>query len=654
MKRKIACFAAVFCLLLSAVCLPCAVLAEGEFPDDPFTESTGPDASLIQVEVALSLQISAESVEVTVLTSDGSVPLGLPVVLAVDGATAAEGFFVDNDITLPYSMTKVDRTYRVYTENFEMDGKVYLAAMAEASVDYDDYHLNPGFFMTDDFNFDSRAGTFELTWNYASYGNVHGADISAVLLDGKPVPFSGEKGTLSADLSSFANGQYTLELVLSAGELSASVDMGQVRLAMDFVPLLSAVQENDGRLCVTVTDPWGKALSGIPVTMRVGGTDYLPVRTDADGKAWFTKPAGDVKVSFLTRETEMDGYTVLVGTVLFGETPGVTVPPVVSDTETTGTTVTTRPPVTTERTTSPVTDTTSPVPTVTGSPTTGVSTDGMVALSVTYEQVLESLLGVTAEQMADLGRVYMSSELYNMYVSDAKSSLSLFVRAQEIAVSEKDLSMALQNGGLGRFSAKDAYRICLRLSLVLTVDGSVSEMPMLDGSYVVQLPVPEAMLSADGSAVAFYGTDGLHSAAELAPVDGYIRFVVKQEGTYALIGLYEGAQGGGLFWPIVIIVFGCLLVICGALLLWLRLAGASFVAGLLGGKPAAPAAAAPEEEALTVPLTEDATPAAPSVIDETIAAAAPAPEAAAPAAEEEYEDIFSSAERRDAFNKRDE
>jgi hypothetical protein len=283
----------------------------------------------------------------------------------------------------------------------------------------------------------------------------------------------------------------------------------------------------------------------------------------------------------------------------------------------------------------------------------------MVALGVTYEQMLESLLGVTAEQMTDLARVYLSADLYDMYVTDTKSSLSLLVRAQEVSVGDRELGMSLQNGGLGN-NGKDAYRICLKLSLLLTVDGSSTEMPMLDGNYVVQLPVPEAMLSADGCAVAFYDVqNGLQKAEAVTPVEGYIRFVIKQEGTYALIGVYESAQGGGLFWPILIIVFGCLLVVCGALLVWLRFSGAAVVAGMLGGKPAKEAAAeeaADEPEGLTVPTAAEeavAEPTPAAVADEVIAAAAPAA-VAAPAAEEEYEDIFSSAERRDAFNKRDE
>ena len=114
-----------------------------------------------------------------------------------------------------------------------------------------------------------------------------------------------------------------------------------------------------------------------------------------------------------------------------------------------------------------------------------------------------------------------------------------------------------------------------------------------------------------------------------------------------------------LFMSVNILTCELVLVVCGALLVWLRFSGAAVVAGMLGGKPAKEAAAeeaAEEPEGLTVPTAAEEAVAEPTpadVADEVIAAAAPAA-VATPAAEEEYEDIFSSAERRDAFNKRDE
>ena len=94
-------------------------------------------------------------------------------------------------------------------------------------------------------------------------------------------------------------------------------------------------------------------------------------------------------------------------------------------------------------------------------------------------------------------------------------------------------------------------------------------------------------------------------------------------------------------------------MVCGALLVWLRVSGAAFVAGIIGGvdtgKKPAPAAETADEADVTLPVSETHTAPAPSEADRVIAQAA-----SAAAAEEEYEDIFSSAERRDAFNKRDE
>lgn len=664
MKRKIASIAAVFCLLLSAVYLPCFVLAEDDtVPSTESTDASNPATEpateeLIPVDVRLTMEVQGDRVNVKLQTSDGSLPLGLPVVLVVDGRSAAEGTVIDGDLSMAYTIQPGDRLYRVYTENFTLDGKVYQAAMAEEYVDYDDYFLDTSFFEYDTFHFDSRTGLLELTWNYTSYGNSHAADVAMVHVGGVPVVFSGSRGQISADLSGRPNGVYDLQLTLMAGDLAATVDAGAVNLMVDVTPVLTVEPESDGRLCVTVTDAWGTPLSGVAVSMRVGATTYLPERTDADGKARFTKPAGDAKITFSTQVTEMNGYSVLVSSVLYGDTPQVTVPPIES-TDTTVTTEVTRPPVTTSRTTTPVTETTYPEPTVTGAGTTGIATDGMVAMNVTYEQVLESLLGVTAEQMSDYGRLFMAPELFDLYVSDTKSSLSLFLRAREMNVSDSEVANALRAGNVGKFTAKDAYSIAVGMSLLLSSDGSSTEMPVLDGQYVVQLPVPEGLQTADACAVAYYdATTGIQKAVLVTPTEGYIRFTTDKLGTFVLLGLYPGANNGSLFWPILLIVFGCLLVICGALLIWLRVAGASVVAGLLGGTKRTPTAEAEtaEEEQLTVPLTEDVTPAAPSAVDEAIArAAAPtaaATAATATAAEEEYEDIFSSAERRDAFNHR--
>ena len=656
MKRKIASFAAVFCLLLSAACLPCFVAAEETLPS---TESTGETAPAtgqnVPVDVLLQMQVAGDRVTVAVTTSDGSLPLGLPVVLTVDGKTAAEGILIDGDIVLSYTVQPTDRLYRVYTENFTLDGKVYGAAMAEEYVDYDDYFLDTKFFEYEDFHFDHRTGLLELTWNYASYGNAHAADVSAVLVDGSPVPFTGSRGTVSADLSDRPNGGYNVELVLSKGDLSATVDVGSVSLMADIKPTITAVQTSDGRLCVTLTDKWGTPLAGIPVNMRVGGTVYLPERTDESGVVYFDKPAGDAKITFYTNDTEMpDGYSVLAHSVLFGESTQITVPPVESSGAETTTTVSTRPPVTTSRTTTPVTDPTLPNPTVTGAGTTSVNTDGMVAMNVTYEQILESLLGFTGEQMADYGRLFMAPSLFDTYVSDTGSSLSLFLRAREAAVSNTEIATSLRAGNVGDFASDNAYRIVVDLDLLLVTEDSSTVMPVLDGQYVVQLPVPEGLQTADACAVAYYDPEsGIQKAVLVTPTEGYIRFTANGLGTFVLMGLYPGSNNGGLFWPIMLIVFGCLLVVCGALLVWLRVSGAAFVAGIIGGvdtgrKPA-PAAETADEADVTLPVSETHTAPAPSEADRVIAQAA-----SAAAAEEEYEDIFSSAERRDAFNKRDE
>ncbi len=375
--------------------------------------------------------------------------------------------------------------------------------------------------------------------------------------------------------------EITIETTTNATE--STVHTGGTTEANDGVISVGTqliIYNKDGKVAARLLDANGNPLMNVPVALQLGSTKLNGEFTNADGYALFSY-AYPSEGTYIYCSTE----AFLYGNILYAAAAAsVGVSPVATTTaddvsvgNTTyfyGTTTyrtyytgTTAPTVSTKAHTK-----------YTAPGTTGVK-ESYVLLDFAFDSgVLESF---NAEQQtfADVAKLMLAPEAYAQMIGTQNGVLMMSAATSALMVTDEQITASVKDDTvLSRVNPADVKRLVLDMSVQFkdAATGTISDVWTIpEGTYAVQMPVPQSMRSAQYITIAAVTAEGI-SAPVYATVsdDGTMLFEsTSPVGTIVILG-FEGSALGTFreYSTRIALVFLVIGLVCvgGAIFLYFR------------------------------------------------------------------------------------
>ncbi len=323
-------------------------------------------------------------------------------------------------------------------------------------------------------------------------------------------------------------------------------------------PMLIILNKN-GKIAARVTGTARTPVEGVEVGVQLGTTKMPGVVTDADGYAVFQYafPEDDTYIHCYTEQTRI-GNTVYeaaaatVGSALDDNDKQTTTQKTEKTTDTTARSSTVNKTKRTKRTTT--TDTADEeqeqLTWYTASGTTGME-ESYIALEFSFDSGILDAFKTEENSFTKNAKLLMLPENYDHMLGKVNGTLMVSAASSKEKVTDEQITAAVASDAvLSRVDAADVERIVMDLSLQMK-DNETDEVTdvwnIAEGTYVVQMPIPQSMRSAQVITVAAFTDDGM-SEPIYAHVseEGFFRFESNSPtGTIVVLG-FKGSMLGAL------------------------------------------------------------------------------------------------------------
>ncbi len=345
------------------------------------------------------------------------------------------------------------------------------------------------------------------------------------------------------------------------------------------------ILEKDGKIAARLATAAGVPVAGVPVSVQIGSTKMPAVTTDAQGYAVFSYafPQDNTYIYCYTALTLVGNTSYKAAAAAVGKQGG-------NDTTTSQTEGTTDGAATTAATTLATTVSTQQATTVkktqdaekltvyTATGTTGKE-GTHVLLDFSFDSGVLNAFKMEQNAFTKAAKLLLTPDCYTKMMAETNGALTMSVSTLDITVTDEQIAAAMaEDVVLSSDDAADVERIVLDLSLQryntqTAVFSDVSNVAQ--GDYVIQLPIPQSMRSAQTIAVAAATVDGISKPvyAHISK-DGFFRFeTTTPVGAIVVLGMKGSVPGAwtghAVGWAITLFVIG-LLCIVGAVLLYVR------------------------------------------------------------------------------------
>ena len=362
-----------------------------------------------------------------------------------------------------------------------------------------------------------------------SYTATNNAVPSALLIAGKTyLPDSSEPGKLSIAINKLPFGSHSVTLVFAEGAVVA----GEYKRGGHVNTLMQLESDGADIRAIVYDTEFKLPVVGAELTITVDGREYPAQKTNSDGRITFSGvlPTGktvSVKCVLATQTIDTVTYNGQTGTKKFTYTPDAND----SDTSTTTTTGVTLP--------TGDGDTAVTYPTLEGALTTSAAADG-VAADFIIDSALLTKFGVSdVNAFAGKAKVVIPSARYDQLSQLHKAAIYGRLATLNTTVESDKIAEAI-NGHMTLKRANVETAVVLPFTFTLQAVGVRTDenidADFTNTEYVVTLPIPASMSTAEVFAVALAGANGLYDLQSLTAENGCITFKANSLDHYVLIG----------------------------------------------------------------------------------------------------------------------
>lgn len=441
--------------------------------------------------------------------------------------------------------------------------------------------------------YDEESGILSVIWNYAEGG---GADVIAVVVDGREYAVSGSMGRFSVDLGQLSAGSHTLAYVFRMPDGTTRTEQMEPLVRSTTETLALSMDVQPGAVTAVLTNSAGQAVADYPLQFILNLATTLNYTTDSNGRVYFTVSGTLTSVSCIAPARTVGAVTYTGASASWQSDSGEVTNASPSDDGEDDWTTTTRSRWSATQTTR-TTGTVRTYKTIQGAGTT--STEGaQVAVNATFDEGVVEAFGLTNDDFNQRARLLMDAGLYSSLVGNTKATVMMTLGYNPFEITDQHISELVS--GKSRYSRyTDIKRVAVTMGLQF-VDENQQIVPIEiapEGSYTVRLPVPESMVDCPVLAVAIIEEDGLSHLIDVQVKNGYMEFVTNGFTSIAVLGFGDHAvrTGGGVAWQlIVLLVVGVLMLIAAGLLMYF----------FVWRKPKPAAQAAGEQAAVDQPQDE--------------------------------------------------
>ena len=362
-----------------------------------------------------------------------------------------------------------------------------------------------------------------------SYTATNNAVPSALLIAGKTyLPDSSEPGKLSIAINKLPFGSHSVTLVFAEGAVVA----GEYKRGGHVNTLMQLESDGADIRAIVYDTEFKLPVVGAELTITVDGREYPAQKTNSDGRITFSGvlPTGktvSVKCVLATQTIDTVTYNGQTGTKKFTYTPDAND----SDTSTTTTTGVTLP--------TGDGDTAVTYPTLEGALTTSAAADG-VAADFIIDSALLTKFGVSdVNAFAGKAKVVIPTARYDQLSQLHKAAIYGRLATLNTTVESDKIAEAI-NGHMTLKRANVETAVVLPFTFTLQAVGVRTDenidADFTNTEYVVTLPIPASMSTAEVFAVALAGANGLYDLQSLTAENGCITFKANSLDHYVLIG----------------------------------------------------------------------------------------------------------------------
>lgn len=368
-----------------------------------------------------------------------------------------------------------------------------------------------------------------------SYTATNNAVPSALLIAGKTyLPDSSEPGKFSIAINKLPFGSHSVTLVFAEGVAVA----GEYKRGGHVNTLMQLESDGADIRAIVYDTEFKLPVVGAELTITVDGREYPAQKTNSDGRITFSGvlPTGktvSVKCVLATQTIDTVTYNGQTGTKQFTYTPDADD----SDTSTTTTTGVTLP--------TGNGDTTVTYPTLEGALTTSVAADG-VAADFIIDSALLSQFGINdISGFAAKAKLVIPTARYEQLSQQHKAAIYGRLATLNTTVASDKIAEAI-DGHMTLKRANVETAVVLPFTFTLQAVGVRTDenidADFTNTEYVVTLPIPASMSTAEVFAVALAGANGLYDLQSLTAENGCITFKANSLDHYVLIG-FENVSG---------------------------------------------------------------------------------------------------------------
>ena len=415
--------------------------------------------------------------------------------------------------------------------------------------------------------YDEESGILSVIWNYAEGG---GADVIAVVVDGREYAVSGSMGRFSVDLGQLSAGSHTLAYVFRMPDGTTRTEQMEPLVRSTTETLALSMDVQPGAVTAVLTNSAGQAVADYPLQFILNLATTLNYTTDSNGRVYFTVSGTLTSVSCIAPARTVGAVTYTGASASWQSDSGEVTNASPSDDGEDDWTTTTRSRWSATQTTR-TTGTVRTYKTIQGAGTT--STEGaQVAVNATFDEGVVEAFGLTNDDFNQRARLLMDAGLYSSLVGNTKATVMMTLGYNPFEITDQHISELVS--GKSRYSRyTDIKRVAVTMGLQF-VDENQQIVPIEiapEGSYTVRLPVPESMVDCPVLAVAIIEEDGLSHLIDVQVQNGYMEFVTNGFTSIAVLGFGDHAvrTGGGVAWQlIVLLAVGVLMLIAAGLLMY--------------------------------------------------------------------------------------
>lgn len=413
--------------------------------------------------------------------------------------------------------------------------------------------------------YDEESGILSVIWNYAQGG---GADVIAVVVDGREYAVSGSMGRFSVDLGQLSAGSHTLAYVFRMPDGTTRTEQMEPLVRSTTEALTLSMDVQPGVVTAVLTNSAGQAVADYPLQFILNLATTLNYTTDSNGRVSFTVSGTLTSVSCIAPARTIGAVTYNGASASWQSDSGEVTNADPSDDEEDDWTTTTRSRWSATQTTR-TTGTVRTYRTIQGAGTT--STEGaQVAVNVTFDEGVVEAFDLTNDDFNQRARLLMDAGLYSSLVGKTKATVMMTLGYNPFEITDQHISELVS--GKSRYSRyTDIKRVAVTMGLQF-VDENQQIVPIEiapEGSYTVRLPVPESMVDCPVLAVAIIEEDGLSHLIDVQVKNGYMEFVTNGFTSIAVLGFGDHAvrTGGGVAWQLIVLLVVGVIMLAGAGLL---------------------------------------------------------------------------------------